>query len=523
MGLPKPRGAGILTSQLPRLSGLAGGEFFHMKIPSGTLVKLTCVLTLAVLFTGCTPHRTRKPTPVADVIPMTTANLRGHKMIYKEGWMIITSTQRSLEYAKRTSIDASWQALVQVARDVKAGSRQYVKDLGDNYKASWNMSVNILKTGQLITNGIFAGTHYIGKLQWQQANTTMILALDTFVQGNLSIAGRTAEDREALAAIPGDLYQSLSEDFTNLHILSHAIKKKISRGIPINWEKSFARASEEFRLEYEESGKRQNSMVALGDILVGYLKAFYHGVAHPGARTIVKATVKGFKYGVFLPAASILIVSGRTIQATGLALFYTSKIGVKVISPTVEGGFLAAFGLLSYGTVPLLYGGGATLGAFSQVAFSTVAPVAGTARATTGTALATGDYVVGTFTDALTGTTKVVINQLKSGVVLGYNALTAIPAHLYLGSIDSAIFLAWDGPRLVIAMARGTVSFTTEDNKKEKVSVGALPVGTVVDLKKLKKHKGVKVEIISTDPEVIKNVLRKVPADSRRDSHEDNH
>jgi len=486
-----------------------------MKKSSGPLAITASLLAFGLLFTGCTSHRKTRATPVADVVPMTTANLRGHRMLYKEGWFVITSTERSLEYAKRTSIVSSWQALVQVSRDVQQGSLQYVKNLGDNYKASWNMAKNILSTGRLVTDGIFAGTHYLGDQQFHNANAFMIRALDAFVNGNLSIAARTAEDRQELAAIPGDLYANLSEDFVNLHLLSDGIKKKLSSGIRISWNDSFAKASREFRLEYEESGKRRNSMIALGDILQGYLKAFYHGIAHPGAKTIVKATVKGFKYGVFLPAASILILTGRTIQATGLALFYVSKVGIKVISPTVESGFFAAFGILSYGTIPVIYGSGATLGAFSQVAFTTVAPAAGTVRATTGTALATGDYVVNTFVDALSGTTKVVINQLKAGVVLGYNALTAIPAHLYLGSIDTAIFLAWDGPRLVIAMARGTVSFTADNDKQEKVSIGALPVGTVVDLKKLKKTKGIQVEIISTDPEVIKNVIRQSPEDFR--------
>jgi len=484
------------------------------------LMLLSSLLGFGTISAGCTSRRSRKVTPVADVVPMTAANLRGHKMMYKDGWFIVTSTERSLEYARKTAIISSWQALVQVARDVKLGSRQYVRDLGMHYKKSWALAKSLLEAGQVITEGLFVGTHYLGTLQLHNANAIMVRALDAFVQGNLSIAARTAQDREALAALPGNLFQDLREDFANLHVLSTAIKRKVSRSIKISWNESFRKAAEEFRLEYEESGKRKNSMIALGDILVGYLKAFYHGVAHPGAKTIVRATVKGVKYGVFLPAASILIVSGRTVQATGLALFHATRLGVKVISPTVEGGFLAAFGMLSYGSIPVIYGSGATLGAFSLVSFSTMAPVIGTTRAAGGTVSSTGEYVVSTFADALTGTTQVVINQLKSGVVLGYNALTAIPVHLYLGTIDTAVFLAWDGPRLVIAMARGTVSFTSEKGVVEKVSVGALPVGTVVDLKKLKKNKGVKVDIISRDPDVVRKVIEEVPRDFRSNGSE---
>jgi len=493
-----------------------------MKHPSGLPATLAVAFASVLALLGCTSGRSKKPTrPVADVVPLTAANLRGHRMIYKEGWFIVTSTERSLAYAKEASLTASWQAIVQVARDVKAGSKQYVRDLGAHYKASWTLAGQVLELGREATAGVFAGTHYLGTKQWHNANSLMVEALDAFVQGNLSIAARTAGDRAALAALPGGYFNDLREDFSNLHQLSRAIKKNLSRGIQLSWNKSFAQAAEEFRKEYEQSGTRPNSFVALGDILTGWLKAFYHGLARPGAKTIVRATAKGLKYGVFLPTASVLIVAGRTVQTTGLALYHVGSLGIEVISPTVEGGMLAALGLVSYGSIPVIYGSGTTLGAFSLASFSTLAPVAGTGQAVAGTASSTGKYVVSTFADVSLGTTKVVINQLKAGVVLGYNALVAIPAHLYLGTIDTAIFLAWDGPRLVIAMARGTVSFTASSGKKEKVSVGALPVGTVVDLDKMKQHKGVKVQVISDDPAVIRDVIRLLPADVRRDGNDE--
>jgi len=98
--------------------------------------------------------------------------------------------------------------------------------------------------------------------------------------------------------------------------------------------------------------------------------------------------------------------------------------------------------------------------------------------------------------------------------VLGYNALTAIPTHVVLGVEDTAVFLAWDGPRLVIATAKGRIK--AKDSKTgESHSVGDLPVGTVVDLKKLEQQEGVKVEVLSTDSAVIKDVLEKIPSDVR--------
>jgi hypothetical protein len=123
--------------------------------------------------------------------------------------------------------------------------------------------------------------------------------------------------------------------------------------------------------------------------------------------------------------------------------------------------------------------------------------------------------------------------------VLGYNALTAVPTHVLFGVADAAVFLAWDGPRLAVAVARGRVGTENKrgtevlektkadasdnesietnkgSNPEETFSLGDLPAGTVVDLKKLEGVDGVTVEILSTDNEVIKEVLEKIPDDVR--------
>jgi hypothetical protein len=131
----------------------------------------------------------------------------------------------------------------------------------------------------------------------------------------------------------------------------------------------------------------------------------------------------------------------------------------------------------------------------------------------TTTAIDTATYVGLVTYDATKGVTKVVINQASSGVVLGYNALTAIPTHLILGAEDAVVFLAWDGPRLVIAAASGKLK--TGGDVKDQPSLGDLPVGTAVDLKKLEQSQGIKTQVISTDPTVIRNVLEKLPDDLR--------
>jgi hypothetical protein len=125
----------------------------------------------------------------------------------------------------------------------------------------------------------------------------------------------------------------------------------------------------------------------------------------------------------------------------------------------------------------------------------------------------TATYVGLVAYDGVKGTTKVVINQASSGVVLGYNALTAVPTHLVMGAFDTAVFLAWDGPRLVIATAKGKIG--PAGDSPEQLTLGNLPVGTVVDMKKLEQNQGIKANIISTDPAVIRDVLERLPDDLR--------
>jgi predicted peroxiredoxin len=85
---------------------------------------------------------------------------------------------------------------------------------------------------------------------------------------------------------------------------------------------------------------------------------------------------------------------------------------------------------------------------------------------------------------------------LKSGVVLSYAALTVIPTHLLLTVPDATIFLAWDGPRLVIASVKGNYK-----------GFDSLPVGSVVDLEEARKQG--KVEILTDDQTIVKKVLEK--------------
>ena len=284
----------------------------------------------------------------------------------------------------------------------------------------------------------------------------------------------------------------------------------VSERIGLSWEDAFKRAAADFRDEYEQSGTRKNSLAALGDILLGYLKAFYGGLARPAAKSLVEYGAKGGAYGIFLPGAVVTVISGRTIEATGLTVVYASKMGYHVITPTVEAGFMTGLAVLSLAATPVTGVGGAGLAVVNQVAFTSVAPAYGVGRGVAETAIDSGKYVALVAYDVAERNSRVMINYLSTGVVLGYNALTAIPVHLILGAADAAVFLAWDGPRLVVAVASGQV---TDEKGEGSFSLGQLPTGSVVDLEKLRKQEGITVDIVTDDPDVIDRIFEKMPED----------
>lgn len=483
------------------------------------LVLLTAALPLLHSFSAEGAQQATAPqeekVSVEDVIPLTAGNIRGHKMLYNEGWYVVTSSSRAFEYAKKKSIISSKSALQRIMSDVSKDSEKYKTAIKDDVRGSVDTGKSLVVSGTELSGRILETTHQAAGTELAYARESFQKAMGFLVQGNLSLAKRTEEERQELVSLPGNYFKTLKSDFTNIFELAGKARKRFAGKIDPQWENAFRRASREFQGEYEKSGREQNSLMALGPILYGYLKSFYHGIAAPASRTIVKTTVRGTSLAVFLPTAATSVVAGRTVQSVGLTVYYVGKAGVKIVSPTIEGGLLTGLSLLSAASVPVTYAAGGALGAVNQVAFTTAGPVAGTVEGAAAATAHTAAYVGFLAFDAVKGATEVVINQAASGIVLGYNALTALPTHALMGVTDTAVFLAWDGPRLVIAAAKGRIKMKSDTADAEAASLGDLPVGTVVDLKKLENTEGVKIEVLSTDPAVIRSVLEKIPGDVR--------
>lgn len=444
------------------------------------------------------------PAQVADVIPLTAANLRGHATLYRDGWFVVTSSARALAYAREQGIDASGAALSKVLHDAGDHAGSLPGALRDDAAAGLATTGKVYAAGTALSGAIWRQSVKTAGEAWQDARDEFAEAARVFVRGHLTLRERTADERDALAAVPGRYFAKLKDDASNLGELSEAARRHFGGRIEVGWGPAFARAGEDFRRQYEKSGEAANSLQGLGPLLHGYLKALYQGLVKPGGRALAKGSTALVSDGIFRPSALATVVAGRTVEAVGLTLWHAGKTGVEIIAPTVEAGLLGGLSFAAAASAPLALSGGATLGALNQIALTAGAPVAGVAHAA-GAAAVDSASVVGLVTyDALKGGTRVLIHQAQAGVVLGYNALTAIPTHLLLGVADGAVFLAWDGPRLVVAVARGQLGPGL---------TGDLPVGAVVDLGELRKAPGVLVDILSNDAQVVGDVLRRLPCD----------
>lgn len=471
----------------------------------------TSFLSVSVIFIGlllATPVNTAlaEKRTLEEIIPFTKANLRGHKNLYKDGWSVITSSEKALTYAYEHSITSSAQALIQLKEDLKQDTSNYAKNLIVSGKDGAESSKQIFTEGTQRTKDLFTRTHKLGASQFEYGKASFIKAWDKFSYGYLYYGERTEEDFDSFKAIPGDYYSHLKRDFSNIAELSQSMNDALSTDIRADWPGAMKKAVNVFKQEYETSGESGNSIIGLGHIILGYGKSIYQALFKPAAETafmVGEYTVRVGAQTIFLPLSSVVYFTGNTIQSTGLTLYYVSKGVVKLVSPTIEGGFYAATAVVSTVISPITYTTGTTAGIINQVASTAAAPVAGVIEGVAKGVVATIKYPVVMTYDIAVGTTKVVVNQAMSGVVLGYNALTALPAHMIMAVPNSLIFIFWDGPRLVMAYAMGEV----KDDDGEGQNIDALPVGTMLNVGSLAGSEGITIAKITDDPDIIKKVL----------------
>lgn len=460
------------------------------------------------------PARPVEKQSVVDVIPITAANLRGHQQLYDEGWFVVTSSKKALDYAREHSIQSSALALQTMGRNLNQDTLQYSQKIARSHEHIRSAGEATMQQGSQRSLTIMKNTQDLIALEAEATEFFAAAAWEQFVKGHLSLRKRTANDFQELQQLPGNYFKNMSQDMSRFYQNTDAFIQAVKPDVEVGWQQSFDKAYEAFAQDYQRSATENNAIAGLGHILAGYGKVFYHSLIAPIGRMTKKGAAETGDIGLralAVPVGAALSVSGRTIESLGLSIYYSSRIGVKIISPTVESGLLAGLSIVSASTMPVTFVAGHGYGLVNQVAMHTVVPAATLTTDAVVQTANTVNYAATMAYDMVKGTSEVVIHQASSGVVLGYNALTALPSHAVLGGLNTVFFLAWDGPRLVVAAARGDLSF----NSGEKQSIADIPVGSVVDLQQLNQQSDVEVEVISTDPKVINDVLQEMQNDLR--------
>ncbi len=439
--------------------------------------------------------RDAKPQSFEKIAPITASALEGRKNLNENGWKFIPSTRKSLEEASRDGRISALTAKAMIFVSLKKRAEDYPGNLGNRMKGISEYGKSYENSVTRLSKEIMKGTLDIVKLESDTAKNLFEQSGDKFVQGYANLIPISKEDTKEIFTKMSEFNGEMGKNYKRLDEMFGDTTKKSGQRISTAWRSAYSKAVQEFEDEYKESGERPNSILAVWDIFQGYTYALKELALSPLGET-AKGSGQFMANGTVLTGGYVANAGGQGIISTGMVIYTPVKFGYRIISPSLVSGFLSTMGLSSaIATAPTIVSG-STVAAFNQVtAVSAVGAVRGSA-AVGNTIYETGTTAAGMVYDIGKGTSKSVLYGLKSGVVLGYAALTVIPANIVLAVPDGTLFLAWDGPRLVIARVRGNYK-----------GFDSLPTGSIVDLEEAKKAG--KVEIISEDEKLIKKVLEK--------------
>jgi hypothetical protein len=430
----------------------------------------------------------------AEELELTKKNIEGQKWLFENGWSLITSPVEAWDYALQnheSSKEAMNRALEKISLS-KLSSRDRIKHSKETMrKMNFGADVSAKKLS-VIAEKIKKDSFARSSKQFQEAWKKVSV-------GYVGYAKTNEDDIHQLSTINKEFFKRVGDDFKDFDaavnpVLGHLLEKS-----DVSWKSHFEEGKFQFNQQYEKSGTRSNSLLGLWDILVGHASWAYSAIFKPASKAAYQET-KALPYYTVSSVMKTFIGSYNVVHSLGANLYYTSKLGYKIVSPSLESGYLASLALLNTlnGTVspPALK----AAGLINKVAVKTSAPLVAGSRFTIEESAARAQDAVTVIVHGSEAVGNVFAEKLESGVVLTYSALSQIPPQILLTAANSTIFLVYDGPRLILKKVSGLLGDRT---------IADVPVGSVLDLKKIESQGG-KVEVLTEDPKVIKKVLEHV-------------
>ncbi|XDD48594.1 hypothetical protein AB3N60_19335 (plasmid) [Leptospira sp. WS39.C2] len=434
-----------------------------------------------------------KPQTFKKIAPLTANSIGSRKNLYEHGWAVIPSGKKGIDLTKDNLMSAN-VARAMVLVKLKKRSVDFPGKLGNTMDAVVNWTKEGYTESGQRTEDIYDAGLQLSKEEWKLSKYSFNEAGDRFVLGYVYLVPRVKSDFDILDKELDRYADSRDKKSSQLNQLFVSTLKNNSNNIMDSWGNSFRKASDEFSRNYEESGERDNSLLALIDIFQGYSIALKEVVLSPVTKTTVNTGEILMVNGVYVPLSQGMNFSSNALVSTGLVFYYGTKSGYRVFSPTLEAGLFSSMGILSASATLPTYTSGTSLALFNQVTSVAATTASGAIGTTGGLGYESAAYATGMTYDLTTGVAEAGMYTMSSGVVLSYTALTALPPQILLTAVDGTILITYDGPRIVIAVVKG--NYVGDED---------IPTGTVVNLEEAKKQGRVKV--LTADPKIIKKVL----------------
>ena len=167
------------------------------------------------------------------------------------------------------------------------------------------------------------------------------------VIGYAELSKNTKEEREYLQNFFGNYVKDYDKGTHNLNKGFDDISRYLLNDVEVNWKNHFKLATDSFGNHYESSTKSKNSIAGVWELLKGYAKAVYYGVAKPLGLQSAKTISQGSFY-LTKGLMNTIVAVGSSIYSSGVNLYMATSYGYKLISPTLEGGALGCISALSY-------------------------------------------------------------------------------------------------------------------------------------------------------------------------------
>ncbi len=248
---------------------------------------------------------------------------------------------------------------------------------------------------------------------------------DQFVIGYLELKKRTEKESKRLSSFFSNYIIDYKNNTKTLNKGYEVIEKKFLEDMQVEWDQYFFMAGEAFDKEYIKSGTRDNALSGIWGILLGYAKSIYYRLFKPIGEESKYMAQKSVYY-ITKGVLNTLFFSGSIVYSTGLNLYSAGSYGYKVISPTIESGFLASMALVTYTATKsskiMLKG----IGVISKYA------IEGAVKITSGSQFVLETSFDGVKSAAVAvmnlgaGTSEATLETTNGVVVLGYTALSQL-------------------------------------------------------------------------------------------------